>query len=59
MSKEYLGDSVYVETMNPDGMLMLTTENGCGATNTIYLEPEVYQALTEYVKRRKEQADHA
>jgi hypothetical protein len=46
----YLGDSVYVEL--EDGMLKLTTNNGHGATNTIFLEPEVYEALTLYVECR-------
>lgn len=46
----YLGDSVYVELEY--GMLKLTTNNGYGATNTIFLEPEVYEALTLYVERR-------
>ena len=48
MKKQYLGDSVYVES---DGwMLTLTTENGMGASNTICLEPQVYAALLRYVK---------
>lgn len=49
MSKEYLGDSVYVQH---DGyMLTLTTDNGYGPSNTIHLEPEVYEALRQYVAR--------
>jgi len=49
MTKEYLGDAVYVDF---DGhMLTLTTENGISVTNTIHLEPEVYGALTQYVQR--------
>jgi len=48
MSKAYLGDSVYVDIQH--GMLVLTTENGLTATNTIYLEPEIYAALTRYVQ---------
>ena len=32
-------------------MFKLTTENGFGASNTIYMEPEVYAALTKYVER--------
>lgn len=46
--KEYLGDSVYVAF---DGYsLVLTTENGFGPSNTIVLEPNVYEALTKYVE---------
>ena len=51
MNKEYLGDSVYVETV--DGMIKLTTENGYGSSNIIYLEPLVFKALIEYSKRVK------
>jgi hypothetical protein len=50
MSKDYLGDSVYAE-VDDCGNLVLTTENGLGASNTIVLEPEVIAALERYVKR--------
>jgi hypothetical protein len=47
--KEYLGDSVYAEF---DGfMVKLTTENGLGPGNVIFLEPEVLQALNIYYAR--------
>lgn len=46
--KEYIGDGVYVE-INEGGQIVLTTEDGIKTTNIIYLEPEVYAALTEYV----------
>jgi hypothetical protein len=54
-NKVYLGDSVYAAF---DGdRITLTTENGFGATNTIVIEPEVYQALLTWVgvlrQRRK------
>lgn len=49
MHKDYIGDSVYVEI--EDGMIKLTTENGMGPSNTIYLEPNVYDALNRYVER--------
>ena len=49
MSKVYLGDGVYVAH---DGyILWLTAENGIRATDTIALEPEVYNALLAYVAR--------
>ena len=63
MSKTYLGDAVYAE-LNKYGQIVLTTGSGRGPSNTIYLEPEAYLALTEYVERqaRKEcsygPADH-
>lgn len=43
--KEYLGDSVYADF---DGFaIVLTTENGDGASNTIVLEPQVLNALNK------------
>jgi hypothetical protein len=42
----YLGDSVYADF---DGYhIVLTTQNGYGPTNTIYLEPSVHDALNQY-----------
>lgn len=51
MHKDYLGDSVYAEIEN--GRVKLTTENGVGPSNTIFLEPEVLDALNRYVERIK------
>lgn len=42
-AKAYLGDSVYAEWSGE--MVKLTTDNGLGPTNTIFLEPEVMDAL--------------
>ena len=51
MSKVYLGDSVYADF---DGfMICLTTENGEGPSDTIYLEPEVMLALIQYAESLK------
>lgn len=49
MSKQYIGDGVYVDF---DGFaLTLTTEDGISASrNRIVLEPSVYSALTQYVE---------
>ena len=47
--KSYLGDGVYVCVEG--GMLKLTAENGIVATDTIYLEQEVYEALVAYYNR--------
>lgn len=45
---EYLGDSVYADF---DGYhVVLTTNNGFGPSNAIYLEPSVIKKLTEYVE---------
>lgn len=55
MKKEYLGDGVYAEF---DGYsIVLTTEDGISATNTIVLEPEVYTHLFDYVQRLKAMKD--
>ena len=51
MHKDYLADGVYASF---DGYgIVLTTENGIEATNTIVLEPEVLRALNRYVERIK------
>jgi hypothetical protein len=44
--KQYLGDSVYVEVEN--GMLKLTTDNGEGPSNVIYMEAAVVEAFLYY-----------
>ena len=46
--KAYIGDGVYVAL--DSGMIRLTTENGYEATNTIYLELEVWRALKAWVE---------
>lgn len=49
--KTYLGDGAYVDY---DGHnIVLTTEDGIDVTNTIYLEPSVYEHLTGWVERLK------
>lgn len=48
MTKRYLGDGVYAE-VDYRGALVLTTENGLRATNTIYLEGEVLAELERFV----------
>jgi len=56
--KSYLGDGVYAESDPHGGAgIALTTENGIQTTNTIYLEPEVQDALAifmGFVKPKKE-----
>lgn len=46
--KQYIGDSVYVST--DDYGVTLTTENGMGASNTIYLESEVAESLVKVLE---------
>ena len=52
-NKDYIGDSCYVDF---DGFgIQMTTENGItAATNTIYLEPSVLDALDRYRRRMAE-----
>jgi hypothetical protein len=45
----YLGDSVYVAIER--GMVKLTTDNGDGPTNTIYLGTDVMRALLAWYDR--------
>ena len=47
--KHYLGDSVYAEVQS--GMIKLTTDNGSGPNNTIFLEDFVMENLAEFYKR--------
>lgn len=50
--KVYLGDSVYAEFNTVmAGDVVLTTENGYGPSNTIYLEPGVLWALDKLRER--------
>ena len=53
IEKDYLGDSVYAES-DGFGGIVLTTENGEGPSNTIYLDPYVLDALTRFITRVRE-----
>jgi hypothetical protein len=53
--KRYLGDAVYADC-DELGRIVLTTENGISATNTIVLEPEVYAALLAWVEKLRAEA---
>ena len=48
--KEYIGDAVYADIDNWNA-LILTTEDGIRATNTIVLEPDILEQLLSYIKR--------
>ncbi len=48
-TKRYLGDGVYADVDDACGSIVLTTEDGIRATNTIYLEPEVIASLLRYI----------
>ena len=52
MTKRYLGDSVYVDAWD-DGVV-LTTNNGLGASNIIYLELQVIRFFLKYLEEMKE-----
>ena len=56
-TKFYLGDGVYIDVDQERYALVLTTENGIRATNTIYLEPETYAALCAWVKRLQQRGE--
>ena len=49
MSKEYLGDSVYIQSGS--FCYTLTTENGFGPNNAIHLEPQIILAMMAYIKK--------
>ena len=51
MDKDYLGDSVYAE-IEAD-MIRLSTNDGIVESNTIYLEPDVLEALIRYAVKHK------
>lgn len=51
--KRYLGDSVYAEKREW-GDIILTTDNGEGASNSIVLEPEVLRALIAFASQKME-----
>jgi hypothetical protein len=48
-TKEYLGDSVYVEFTQDQ--VILTTDNGHGPSNTIALDEDTFTALVSFVER--------
>lgn len=53
MNKTYLGDGAYAAF---DGYgIILTAENGIEATDTVYLEPQVYHKLVAFVDGLKAQ----
>jgi hypothetical protein len=49
MKKVYLGDSVYGEIVG--NSIKLTTENGFGASNEIWLDTDVLTAMFHYMRR--------
>lgn len=50
MSKLYLGDGVYVSTLEDCDGVVLTTENGIGCTNRIVLEYDLCNELLRYLE---------
>ena len=56
MLKCYLGDSVYASFIR--GGILLTTENGLPTdpSNEIFLEPEVLEALNDFVQSLRAKA---
>ncbi len=56
-AKTYLGDGVYVDFDEDRAAIVLTAENGISATDTIYLEGNVFEALLLYVEKLKPTED--
>lgn len=52
--KAYLGDGVYAQWEEPTLSVVLTTEDGITQTNRIVLEPEVLDALKQWLWRKLE-----
>ncbi len=52
LEKIYLGDGAYA-ALNDYGDLVLTTENGYSAQNTIVLEPEFFQVLEAFIEQAR------
>ncbi len=50
VTKTYLGDAVYVDHDSNFGGIVLTTEDGMRATNTIVFEPVVLAALLQWLR---------
>lgn len=48
--KQYIGDGVYAAWDEANYAVVLTTENGIEATNTIVLEAEVLDGLERWIK---------
>ena len=53
--KVYLGDACFAEWHG--SVIKLTTENGRDVTNCIWLEPEVFSALVQFVERSSVRED--
>ena len=51
MNKLYLGDSIYAEDYGVH--IVLTTENGMGASNKIYLEDGIMHLLFQYWEQQR------
>lgn len=54
-TKRYLGDGVFAD--NDGHMLILTVSDGTRASHTIYLEPNVLDALLIYVGATRKPED--
>jgi hypothetical protein len=54
-SRAYLGDGVYA-ALDEFGDVVVTTENGMYATNTIVMQPEVLENFERWLARQKADA---
>ena len=49
--KDYLGDGVYIEQGDWEGQVILTTEDGIEAYNTIYMEKDEITGFIKFCKK--------
>lgn len=49
-NKQYLGDGAYIKLGDYHGEVIVTTENGIAAQNTIHLGPAEIDALVRYLQ---------
>ncbi len=54
---EFIGDGVYVHFIEPTGVYKLMTGSHENPIDTIYLEPEVFEALIQFAKRMNPQKE--
>ncbi len=58
-AKDYLGDGVYIQVGRFLGEIVLTTEDGIRATNTIVMGPGEIAGLNRFLERWKHMWEEA
>ncbi|HET9253882.1 MAG TPA: hypothetical protein VFO16_01610 [Pseudonocardiaceae bacterium] len=49
-TKRYIGDGVYAEVTVSHDVIRLTTSDGISDTNEIFLDPDIFVALVQFVR---------